>query len=211
VPANLWPPATYNAGYLYSDFVCGKIFLLKPVAGGGSYTSTEFATDLGGNSAVHMIFGPFGSGQALYYTTYAGGGQVRRISFVVPSAPQDFFTLTPCRVVDTRNPNGPLGGPALTGNVLRNFDVRGACGIPATVESLAVNVTLVNPTFSGFLRIYPAGNSAPVASILNFSAGQTRNNNAIVPLNNGSFSAAAAMQGPNSTAHLIVDVVGYFE
>jgi len=47
VPANLWPPATYNAGYLYSDFVCGKIFLLKPVAGGGSYTSTEFATDLG--------------------------------------------------------------------------------------------------------------------------------------------------------------------
>src|SRR5262245_55665611 len=34
-----------------------------------------------------------------------------------------FVGMTPCRVVDTRNPNGPLGGPALTGGASRTFPI----------------------------------------------------------------------------------------
>ncbi len=82
VPNGFWPSA-YDNGYLYSDYVCGRIFRLTPAAGGG-YTSTDFATGLGSSSAVHLTFGPFGTSQALYYTTYASGGQVRRISYNVP-------------------------------------------------------------------------------------------------------------------------------
>ncbi len=75
VPATLWP-AEYDGDYLFSDYVSGKIFRIE---GSGAGARTEFATELGGSSAVHLLFGPRGAGQALYYTTYAGGGQVRRI------------------------------------------------------------------------------------------------------------------------------------
>ncbi|HYG65901.1 MAG TPA: PQQ-dependent sugar dehydrogenase [Thermoanaerobaculia bacterium] len=491
VPNGTWP-AAYDNGYLFSDYVCGRIFKLTPAAGGG-YTATDFATGLGSSSAVHLTFGPFGNAQALYYTTYAGGGQVRRISYNVPgtnnaptavasasptsgsapltvtfnasgssdpdtgnsltyfwsfgdgtpevsttsltinhtyasagnytatlrardnnlafsspvtvqiqsgntppapvisspaagalfrvgqsvtlsgsasdaqdgtlpasrlswtvvlhhdththpffgpaagnnvtfttpapedlaaaansylevrltatdsqglsstvtrdfqprkvnvtfatapaglqvtvngttltgpqtviswdgyrlnavaptqdaagqtwvfaswsdggaashaivtpaspatytatfeasdaSIPLDFHTVTPCRVVDTRDPAGPLGGPALASGSTRTFDVAGACGIPASAAALAVNVTVIAPTRSGYIQLFPAGLSASGTSTVNFAAGQTRANNAIVSLGSNGFSATCAMGGAGS-AHLLVDVYGYFE
>jgi hypothetical protein len=39
----------------------------------------------GSSSAVHLAFGPHGSSKALYYTTYAGGGEVRRIAYTARS------------------------------------------------------------------------------------------------------------------------------
>jgi glucose/arabinose dehydrogenase len=78
VPAGVWPPS-YDGTYLFADFVCGTIFRLDPSPGG--YERSEFATGLGSNSAVSMTFGPFGGTKALYYTTYEGGGAVRRIAY----------------------------------------------------------------------------------------------------------------------------------
>src|SRR5262245_3083791 len=43
--------------------------------------------------------------------------------------PSQYFTVTPCRLIDTRNPAGPYGGPALTAGVNRTFTVTGQCGI----------------------------------------------------------------------------------
>ena len=79
VPAGAWARA-YDRSYLVGEYVCGKIFNLTP-NGNGGYTATEFTTGLGGSSAVTMIFGPYQTTQALYYTTYAGGGQVRRVRY----------------------------------------------------------------------------------------------------------------------------------
>jgi PKD repeat protein len=75
--------------------VCGKLFLLK--GSGSNYTATEFATGLGNSSAVHLTFGPDGTGQSLYYTTFAGGGQVRLVRYVGNGnrAPVASFTATP--------------------------------------------------------------------------------------------------------------------
>ena len=77
VPNGSWP-APYEGAYLFADYVCGRIFRLVP-QGGGTYARADFASGLGASSAVHLEFGPAGSGQGLYYTTYAGGGEVRRI------------------------------------------------------------------------------------------------------------------------------------
>lgn len=77
VPAGVWP-ADYDGAYLYADYVCGKIFTLKQQA--SSYVAAEFATNMGVNSATSLVFGPYNGSQALYYTTYASGGQIRRIS-----------------------------------------------------------------------------------------------------------------------------------
>jgi hypothetical protein len=45
---------------------------------GSSYTASVFVSNLG--NPVHLAFGPYGNQQALYYTTFANGGEVRRIS-----------------------------------------------------------------------------------------------------------------------------------
>ena len=74
VPNGLWPGL--NGSYLYADYVCGKIF--RRTATGAIST---FVSGLGSSSAVHMAFGPLGSGRALYYTTYEGGGEIRRIRY----------------------------------------------------------------------------------------------------------------------------------
>lgn len=78
VPAGVWP-AAFDGRYLFSDFNCGRIFRLDP-DGAGGFVRTDFVTGLGSSSAVHLAFGPWNGSQALYYTTYASGGQVRRIA-----------------------------------------------------------------------------------------------------------------------------------
>jgi glucose/arabinose dehydrogenase len=79
VPNGIWP-ASYDGSYLFADYLCGTIFRLVP-AGGGTFTATDFATGLGVGGPITMSFGPDGQTQALYYTTYANGGEVRRIAF----------------------------------------------------------------------------------------------------------------------------------
>lgn len=79
--ASGWP-ASLRGNYLFSDFICGKIFSLTRTSTG--YSASVFADDLGAGSAVHLTFGPYEGGRALFYTTYADGGQVRRISYTGP-------------------------------------------------------------------------------------------------------------------------------
>jgi glucose/arabinose dehydrogenase len=78
VSSGVWP-AVYDNTYLFADYTCGTIFVLTQ--NGSSYTRTTFVSGLGSSSATAMRFGPFNGTQAVYYLTYAGGGQVRRISY----------------------------------------------------------------------------------------------------------------------------------
>ncbi|HEX9148549.1 MAG TPA: hypothetical protein VF958_05230, partial [Thermoanaerobaculia bacterium] len=121
-----------------------------------------------------------------------------------------FYTVTPCRVVDTRSPQGPLGGPALTANAERTFTVAGHCGIPAGAGSIAVNVTVSQATAAGNLRLYPSGVSMPASSSVNYAAGQTRANNGVFAVSSSGQLSVYCMQ-PSGTVQLIIDVVGWFD
>ncbi len=102
VPAGVWP-AEFEGAYLFSDFVCGRIFSLSP-----SDTATPFATEL--DSPVTVIFGPHEGTQALYYTTFHGG-QVRRIAFIGSA------NRAPAAVGNATPTNGPVPLPvAFSGN-----------------------------------------------------------------------------------------------
>ncbi|HWQ13667.1 MAG TPA: PQQ-dependent sugar dehydrogenase [Roseiflexaceae bacterium] len=80
VPQAAGWPAEYRGAYLYADYGCGKIVRLTPGSFGGfSLTPSDLATGLG--LVIHLTFGPSARGQSLYYTTYSGGGQVRRIDY----------------------------------------------------------------------------------------------------------------------------------
>jgi hypothetical protein len=119
--------------------------------------------------------------------------------------------LTPCRLLDTRAPSGPSGGPALPPASERIVTAAGQCGIPDDAKAISVNLTAVGASQVGYLRLY-AGNAAPPStSALNFSAGRTRANNAVVTLSTSGTGTFALQNGAASLAvHVVVDVNGYF-
>jgi hypothetical protein len=127
-----------------------------------------------------------------------------------PTPALDYFTLTPCRVVDTRG-GAAIGGPVLQGQETRPLAVAGNCGIPSTAKALSINLTATQSTAQGNLLLFPAGQTAPTVSTINYVAGQTRANNAVIPLNASGAMAAFVGQPTGTTVHLIIDVNGYFE
>jgi hypothetical protein len=133
------------------------------------------------------------------------------------AGPFQFFSVTPCRIVDTRGPIGVTGGPALASGSTRSFPIDvapAACGVPSTAKAAVLNVTLVGPTQDGFLKIWPFNTAAPLVSTINAAAGEPAiANGAIVPLTtdlsfNISIVYGTAVPG---TAHVVLDVTGYFQ
>jgi hypothetical protein len=121
-----------------------------------------------------------------------------------------FYTVSPCRVADTRNPAGPSGGPALSANTLRTFPVANICQIPTSARAVAINVGIVSPTDIGDLRVYPAGEAPPPTSTINFRAGKVRANNAIIALGTGG-QIAVWCDMPSGSTNFFFEVSGYFQ
>ena len=122
-----------------------------------------------------------------------------------------FYTVTPCRVLDTRNPTGPLGGPALAAGAERVFVVAGQCGIPSTARSISANVTVTQSTTGpAYVTVSQADLGPPVVSTVNYATGQTRANSAQISL--GAAGDVRVKCGQASgTTHFIIDVNGYFQ
>jgi hypothetical protein len=121
----------------------------------------------------------------------------------------DLYTLSPCRVFDTREAGGPTSGAPLTCGADYSFTmVGGACGVPSGAKAVSLNVTVTASTAQGNVRVFASGAPAPLVSTQNYVAGQTRANNAVAPLStDGKMGVKCS---PSGTAHVIVDVNGYF-
>ena len=122
----------------------------------------------------------------------------------------DFYTVTPCRMLDTRLPEQE---PALASGVERVIPFHGVCGVPETARAVALQLTVVHPTSGGQLTLYPTDLPQPGLSTAAFAAGQDRTCGAIVLLaagGTGTLTAWPALDGGGST-HLVIDVTGYFE
>jgi hypothetical protein len=124
--------------------------------------------------------------------------------------PASFYVVTPCRIADTRNPNGASGGPALAAGEARIFPAAGLCGIPASARAIAVNLAVYLPGDAGDLRAHPAGGTAPMASSLNFRSGIVRSNSTIIPLGAGG-QVAIQCDMPSGGTNVFIDVFGYFQ
>jgi hypothetical protein len=178
--------------------------------GGAALTGVvATATTITGSTPAHA------AGPVEVLVTNPGGFYARvRNGFSYSAATAaSFYTVAPCRLADTRLANGPSGGPNLAANAGRAFPVTGLCGIPVTAGAIAVNVVAVAPAFTGDFRLYAAGSSLPATSALNFNAGKTRANNAVVSLGTGG-QVAVYCDGPGgSTASipLVLDVYGYWQ
>ena len=120
-----------------------------------------------------------------------------------------FYALTPCRVADTRNPDGSLGGPYLSGGHERDFPVlQSSCGLPNNAVAYSFNFTVVPKTSAGvaYLTVWPQGQSRPVVSTLNDLTNTVVANAALVPAGTGGGVAAYA----TNDTDLVIDTNGYF-
>jgi len=118
-----------------------------------------------------------------------------------------FYPVAPCRVVDTRGGNGPLGGPILEAQTSRSFSIpSGGCGIPASAAAYSMNVTVVPDGILPFLTAWPSGSPQPPVSTLNSFDGTVTANAALVPAGeNGAISIYVA-----GRTQVILDIDGYF-
>lgn len=124
------------------------------------------------------------------------------------SAALAFYSLTPCRVADTRLPAGPLGGPAIQGSVARSFPFLSAtaCNIPSSAQAYSLNFTAIPPSSLAYLTIWPTAQSLPLASTLNDATGTVVASAAFVPAGGGGAVSAYA----SNTTNLAADINGYF-
>jgi hypothetical protein len=130
--------------------------------------------------------------------------------FLAAAPALSFHAASPCRIADTRYPDGPFGGPALAANTSRNFQIAGQCGVSPTAKAAALNLTITAPTAPGDLRLYPGDSTPPATSTISYSVGQTRADNAVLGLG-AAGDVRVHCDQTSGTVHMILDVVGWFE
>ncbi|HRE00134.1 MAG TPA: hypothetical protein PLV68_02475, partial [Ilumatobacteraceae bacterium] len=119
-----------------------------------------------------------------------------------------FSALNPARLLDTRDGTGVgAAGPISQASAI-DLAVVGRGGVPARgVQAVALNVTVDVPSSSGFLTVWPSGETRPTASTHNFTPGQTIANMVIAKV--GANGKISIFNSAGHT-HVIADVVGYF-
>jgi hypothetical protein len=111
-----------------------------------------------------------------------------------------FNALSPTRIMDTRSSSQTLGpGGMLPVQV-------GGVGVSSGATAAILNVTATNTTTPGFLTVYPGG-TLPVASDLNFTAGQTIPNLVVATL---SSTGSVTIYNSSGSTDVVVDLVGWF-
>lgn len=125
---------------------------------------------------------------------------------VVPQQSTDFYTVTPCRVFDTR---ATIGG-ALGSGIPRLLTFGTSCGVPAGARAVAINVTVLAPSAQGNVAFYPGTNPNPGTSTINFPPDGNLANNAILPLDALSGLAMVATLADRGSVDVLIDVAGYF-
>jgi uncharacterized repeat protein (TIGR03803 family) len=125
------------------------------------------------------------------------------------SSTLQFYPLPPCRIADTRNPNGPLGGPYLLAGQERDFPVLdSSCRLPSGASAYSLNFTVIprGGGYLGYLTVWPQGQTQPRVSTLNDPTGTLVANAALVPA--GTSGGVATF--PSNDTDLVIDVDGYF-
>jgi len=130
----------------------------------------------------------------------------------------EYHPLTPERIFDSRpgssiNDVAPLGAKPIGTNE-PSFDLAllGKGGVPASandVLAVAVSITIASPSSGGYLTAIPTG-SVGTSSVLNFVAGQTVPNLAIVRGGTDGKLTVKIRGDAAGTANVLVDVLGWF-
>lgn len=159
-----------------------------------------------------------------------GDGTVQAVIGGDLGAGGEFHSITPERVFDSRNadldpdpgvkPTAPLGSaPELVVPIVPDVDEGGLPGFvdddldgfDDNVLAVVVNITVINPSRSGYLRAFGTGTTEGDTSVINFQAGERVPNSAILrPGQDGTISLRLITPSGSGTSHVAVDVAGWY-
>lgn len=146
---------------------------------------------------------------SLRAVTEVGGRASAAVRVIpLPTMGSVLFPISPNRGYDSRvaGPGG-TAKPLLPGET-RMIDLTGA-GIPEDASAIAYNLTAVNPTTNGHLRVVPPGVDAVVTSTVNFVAGQTIANASVVRAGHR-YGYLKVYNGSAAPVNFLVDTVGFY-
>jgi hypothetical protein len=213
-------PVTPDIVRLYPQGGTGPVLLTQPTY--DSNGRLKIPVQAGGviYDRVDLVFPPSVLGQAVQGPVINGSWTGVTGTFTenhpigdhqIPPPATSFYTVTPCRLIDTRGASGPMGAPSLQAGSYRSFASAGTCGIPADAKSVSVNVTVVSGTTPGFLRFFAGTRPVALTSTIDYATGQVRANNALVALSNDGTGTFTVHLDSGGTVELVVDVNGYFK
>ncbi|MCZ4095577.1 MULTISPECIES: right-handed parallel beta-helix repeat-containing protein [Streptomyces] len=167
-----------------------------------------------GRTVANLVTVPVVDGKVSFYSGGTGPGTVQVIADVAGyysgQGHNTFHAETPFRVLDTRKADlsdcTDQDRPAAVIPPGGTLDVALNCYQTSDTTSLTLNVTVTGTGAPGFLTVYPHGRQKPVASNINWIAGQTVPNQVVVPIGDGKISF---FNGSGGNIDLVVDVLGY--
>ena len=197
-----WTPPSSNGGLPITGYV------VTPYAGTTPGTAQTFQSTATTQTVTGLTNGT-GYGFRVAAVNSAGTGPESAPSLtVVPSVGSRFTPLPPARILDSRTGNGAPAAKVASGAAI-DLQVTGRGGVPAgDVSAVVLNVTVTEPADRGYLTVWPTGENRPVASNLNFAAGQTVPNLVVVKV--GSGGRVSLYNGAAGAAHVVADVAGWY-
>lgn len=121
---------------------------------------------------------------------------------------------TACRLYDSRNIGGlGLGSKISTATIETMGDAGGSqggeigCGVPSTATGVILNLTVYQPTSSGYARLWPYGATEPLPPSITFASGQQDEASGLMV----SLGTAGKLSAnlPFGASHFIVDLAGW--
>jgi hypothetical protein len=198
-------------------YVGQPIFLASQATGqpalGYSWQVLQGATQMQALSGQNVTWSTAGLPAGTYSVQLTVANASGTISAAVPvvllpAAGTSFYTVTPCRALDTRL----LASPLISGAAPRIFPIAGLCGVPAGARAVAVNITAVTATNGGYVAVFPGDYQQPAVSSVSFATGITQADFAVLPLSSdglGDLAAITSMSG-SGQVDLLLDISGYF-
>ena len=187
------------AGYL-TVYPCGTA---RPLASNVNYTA--------GQVIPNSVLAKIGTAGKVCIFTLAATDIVIDVNGYVPDGASP-STVVPARVLETRS--GPafqtIDGKAQgigrrTAGTVTALNVTGRGGVPANADAVILNVTAVSPTAAGYLTVYPCGTARPLASNVNYTAGQVIPNSVLAKIG----TAGKVCIFTLAATDIVIDVNGY--
>lgn len=163
-------------------------------------------------TVANLVIAPVGPDGIVDIYNGAPKGSVQVVAdvagYFTTSQQNAYLGVTPRRILDTRSGVGAAKTPIGAGKTVNVTVAGGADGVPATASAVVIHLTTTDSTRNGFLSAFAAGQTAPEVSNLNYAAGSTTSNTAVVPVGaNGQISLQNSSTG---STDIIGDIAGYF-
>jgi glucose/arabinose dehydrogenase len=161
-----------------------------------------------GSTVAVMVVAKIGADGKVCIFTQSPAQLVADVDGYLPAS-TTYTPLLPARLLETRPGLTTVDGQAMGGGIrargmVTTLQVTGRGGVAAGAKTVSLSVTVTNPVGAGFVTVYPCG-IIPLASNLNYVAGQTVANATIVKLGPG---GTVCLFNSEAT-DLVVDVNGY--